>query len=128
MSQRPTLDKSKVAYSEQDTADKLVLPYLTTTYKFPAPDSLDYQAQHSVELETGKSGRYDGLYLSGGYPYAVLEAKKYLHDLDDHDVLQARDYATSSFFDKPVPFLLISNGREHRFSDIGHRSQIADGL
>jgi hypothetical protein len=61
-------------YSEQDTADKLILPYLAATHGFPKPDSLDYQAQHSLEIEPGKSGRYDGLYLSRGYPYAVLEA------------------------------------------------------
>src|SRR5262245_3515680 len=109
------LDKSKLSYSEQDTADKLILPYLTSTYKFPSPDGLDYQAQHSVQLQPGKAGRYDGLYLSGGYPYAVLEAKKYAHDLQQEDLAQAREYATSAFFDKPVPFLLISNGREHQF-------------
>jgi Type I restriction enzyme R protein N terminus (HSDR_N) len=121
------LDKSKLAYSEQDTADKLILPYLTSTYKFPSPDSLDYQAQHSIELEAGKSGRYDGLYLSGGYPYVVLEAKKYAHDLEEEDIAQARDYATSSFFDKAVPLLLVSNGRDHRFLKITGTIDPADG-
>ena len=121
------LDKSKLSYTEQDTADKLVLPFLTSTYKFPAPDSLDYQAQHSIPLELGKSGRYDGLYLSGGYPYVVLEAKKYAHDLHDDDVHQARDYATSSFFDKSVPFIVVSNGREHRFLKITGTIDPADG-
>jgi len=71
------------SYSEQDTADKLILPYLATTHAFPKPESLDYQAQHTLETEPGKTGRYDGLYLSGGYPYVVLEAKKYAHDLED---------------------------------------------
>jgi hypothetical protein len=123
----PALEKSKLAYSEQDTADKLILPFLTSTYKFPAPDSLDYQAQHSVQLDPGKSGRYDGLYLSGGYPYVVLEAKKYAHELEDNDVGQARDYATSSFFDKSVPFIVVSNGREHRFLKITSTIDPADG-
>ena len=49
------------------------LPYLHTAHGFPSPDSLDYQAQHTLEIEPGKSGRYDGLFLSGGYPFAVLE-------------------------------------------------------
>jgi hypothetical protein len=81
----PTLDKSKSKYSEQDTADKLILPFLHTIHKFPPHESLDYQAQHTVPTESGKTGRYDGLYLSGGYPYVVLEAKKYSHDLDKQD-------------------------------------------
>lgn len=102
-------------YSEQDTADKLILPYLAITHGFPKPDSLDYQAQHTLATEPGKTGRYDGLYLSGGYPYVVLEAKRHIHDLDDNDFQQARSYATSAFFDKPVPFLVVSNGREHKF-------------
>jgi len=113
-----TLEKSKIGYSEQDTADKLILPFLSSVHKFPSPDSLDYQAQHTLVIEPGKSGRYDGLFLSGGYPYAVLEAKKYSHDLTEEDERQARDYATSGFFDKPVPFIVVSNGREHRFLKI----------
>jgi hypothetical protein len=103
------------SYSEQDTADKLILPYLASTHGFPKPDSLDYQAQHNLVTEPGKTGRYDGLYLSGGYPYVVLEAKRHVHDLDDGDFQQARSYATSNDFDKPVPFLVVSNGREHNF-------------
>lgn len=103
------------AYSEQDTADKLILPYLATSHGFPKPDSLDYQAQHTLAIDLGKTGRYDGLYLSGGYPYVVLEAKRHIHDLDDADFQQARAYATSAFFDKPVPFLVVSNGRDHKF-------------
>jgi type I restriction-modification system DNA methylase subunit len=102
-------------YSEQDTADKLILPYLTATLGFPKSDSLDYQAQHTLETESGKTGRYDGLYLSGGYPYVVMEAKRYAHALTDEDFGQARSYATSTFFDKPVPLLVVSNGSEHRF-------------
>ncbi len=54
------------SYSEQDTADKLILPYFATTHGFPTPDSLDYQAQHTLATDPGKTGRYDGLYLSGG--------------------------------------------------------------
>ncbi len=111
----PTAASSFDAYSEQDTADKLILPYFATTHGFPKPDSLDYQAQHTLPTDPGKTGRYDGLYLSGGYPYVVLEAKRHAHDLDDGDFAQARSYATSEFFDKPVPFLVVSNGREHRF-------------
>jgi hypothetical protein len=53
--------------------------------------------------------------LSGGYPYAVLEAKRHAHDLNDDDFQQARLYATSLFFDKPVPFIVVSNGRSHQF-------------
>lgn len=82
------------SYSEQDSADKLILPYLTLTHGFPRADSLDYQAQHTLETSEGKSGRYDGLYLSGGYPYAVLEAKRHAHDLTEEDFKQARSYAT----------------------------------
>jgi hypothetical protein len=36
-------------YSEQDTADKLVLPYLAATYGFPTPDSLDSPARPSAD-------------------------------------------------------------------------------
>src|SRR5690348_6427047 len=52
------------AYSEQDTADKLILTYLASEHGFPKPESLDYQAQHHLVTEEGKSGRYDGIYLS----------------------------------------------------------------
>ena len=45
-------------------AGMIVHPFIN---KFPAAETLDYQAQHTVELATGKTGRYDGLYLSGGY-------------------------------------------------------------
>jgi hypothetical protein len=85
------------------------------THGFPKADSLDYQAQHTLETETGKSGRYDGLYLSDGYPYVVLEAKRHVHALTDDDFQQARLYATSSFFDKPVPLIVVSNGQVHQF-------------
>lgn len=122
-----SLDKAKLGYSEQDTADKLILPYLAATYGFPLAESLDYQAQHTVETQTGKTGRYDGLYLSGGYPYVVLEAKKYAHDIHAADKQQARDYATSSFFDKPVPFIVVSNGREHHFLKITQTIEPLDG-
>ena len=114
------------AYSEQDTADKLILPHLTEEHAFPKPDSLDYQAQHTLETEAGKTGRYDGLYLSAGYPYVVLEAKKHAHDLEEADFEQARSYATSSFFDKPVPFLVVSNGREHHFYQLTKTINPAD--
>ncbi len=115
------------SYSEQDTADKLILPYFTRTHGFPKPDSLDYQAQHTLPTEPGKTGRYDGLYLRGGYPYVVLEAKRYAHDLDDTDFRQARGYATSEFFDKPVPFLVVSNGRDHQFYQLTNTIDPADG-
>ena len=106
---------SYLGYTEQDTADKLILPYLTSQLKFPAPSSLDYQAQHTTRLDEIRTGRYDGLYLRGGFPYVVMEAKKYVHDLLEEDVEQARAYATGPDFDYPVPFLVVSNGREHRF-------------
>jgi hypothetical protein len=115
------------SYSEQDTADKLILPYLASEHGFPKPDSLDYQAQHHLATEPGKTGRYDGLYLSGGYPYVVLEAKRYVHDLDDSDFQQARSYATSTDFDKPVPFIVVSNGREHHFYHLTATIDPADG-
>jgi hypothetical protein len=120
--------KALMGYSEQDTADKLVLPYLNKTYGFPPPDSLDYQAQHTVAFGADETGRYDGMYLSGGYPYAILEAKKYSHDLTPADMNQARQYATGKDFDKPVPILIISNGREHQFFKRTTELNPADGL
>lgn len=102
-------------YSEQDTVDTLILPYLSREFQFPKAESLDYQAQHNVPVAAGRAGRYDGLYLAGGYPYVVLEAKRSSHRLTEDDIAQAREYATSSFFDKPVPFLIVSNGHDHRF-------------
>jgi type I restriction-modification system DNA methylase subunit len=102
-------------YTEQDTLDTLILPYLTAQHGFPRAESLDYQAQHTVAVGDENKGRFDGLYLQGGYPYVVLEAKRHAHDLTDDDVAQARSYAVSSFFDKPVPVLIVSNGREWRF-------------
>lgn len=35
-------------YTEQDTLDTLILPFLSNSYGFPKPDSLDYQAQHTL--------------------------------------------------------------------------------
>jgi type I site-specific restriction endonuclease len=102
-------------YTEQDTADKLILPYLSEQFGFPVPSSLDYQVQHTTHMDDNHTGRYDGLYLSGGFPYTLLEAKRYEHDLTDADTAQARAYATGPDFDRPVPFLVISNGREHKF-------------
>lgn len=106
------------SYSEQDTIDTLILPDLSKSHGFPKPSSLDYQAQHTLPVAAGGTGRYDGLYLSGGYPYAVLEAKRYSRELTVEDERQGIDYATSEFFDKPVPFVVVSNGREHRFFKI----------
>jgi hypothetical protein len=108
-------DAIKQSYSEQDTADKLILPFLSNSCGFPKPDSLDYQAQHSVQLNEENVGRYDGLYLHGGYPYAIVEAKKYSHDIEEQDFYQARSYAISNFFDSPVPFIVVSNGRDYKF-------------
>lgn len=114
-------------YTEQDTVDTLILPYLTKKHHFPPASSLDYQAQHTLPTALGGTGRYDGLYLSGGYPYVVMEGKRYAHDLTDADVAQARGYAVSAFFDRPVPFLVISNGRDHRFLQITTTIDPADG-
>lgn len=105
-------------FSEQDTVDTLILPYLAASHGFPRPDSLDYQAQHTLPVAAGGTGRYDGLYLKGGYPYAVLEAKRHSRDLTHDDENQGIDYATSDFFDRPVPYVVVSNGREHRFFKI----------
>lgn len=127
MKKPSTISSAFALYSEQDTADKLILPYLASTHGFPKPESLDYQAQHSLETESGKSGRYDGLYLCGGYPYVVLEAKRYAHELVDSDFEQARSYATSIFFDKPVPFIVVSNGQEHQFFQLTSTLNPADG-
>ncbi|UVI38388.1 Eco57I restriction-modification methylase domain-containing protein [Qipengyuania spongiae] len=114
-------------YTEQDTVDKLILPWLASQHRFPSVSSLDYQAQHTLPNADGGTGRYDGLYLSGGYPYVVMEGKRYRHDLTDDDVAQARSYATSDFFDRPVPFLVVSNGREHRFLQISTTMDPSDG-
>ncbi|MDB5583309.1 MAG: SAM-dependent methyltransferase [Bradyrhizobium sp.] len=121
------LNQNYTSYTEQDTVDTLILPYLTKRHKFPPASSLDYQAQHTLPTGMGGTGRYDGLYLSGGYPYVVMEGKRYSHDLTEEDVAQARGYATSDFFDRPVPFLVVSNGREHRFLQITSTIDPADG-
>lgn len=107
--------KQMESFSEQDTADKFILPYLKEIHGFPNPDSMDYQAQHTVPGEEKHSGRYDGLYLSGGYPYVILEAKKYTIDLKPEHFEQARQYATSTLFNIPVPYIVVSNGRQHQF-------------
>ena len=109
------MDKKYENYSEQDTVDTLILPHLSNQHGFPKAESLDYQAQHTVAVRVDGKGRYDGLYLKGGYPYVVMEAKKYSHNLTDEDIAQARNYAVSTFFDKPVPVIVVSNGREWRF-------------
>jgi hypothetical protein len=111
----PVHNPAYETYSEQDTADKLILPYLATEFGFPSPSSLDYQAQHTIRTDEKTSGRYDGLYLSGGFPYVVMEAKRADRDLTDNDVMQARLYATGPDFDRPVPFLVVSNGQDHQF-------------
>ncbi|HEY9158676.1 type I restriction endonuclease [Candidatus Binatus sp.] len=123
----PLTEQSYRQYSEQDTADKLILPYLHNHKGFPSPDTLDYQAQHTVPVGEGEQGRYDGLYLSEGYPYAVLEAKRYSHDLTEEDVNQARSYAVSDFFETPVSFIVISNGRERRFLRKTETIDVQDG-
>jgi len=41
-------------------------------------------------MDEDHTGRYDGLYLSRSFPYALLEAKRYEHDLTDADTAQAR--------------------------------------
>jgi len=123
----PVIASTHHDYSEQDTADKLILPYLTNEYGFPPASSLDYQAQHATRISLESSGRYDGLYLSGGFPYAIVEAKRYRHALVDADMEQARAYATGPDFDRPVPFLIISNGREHRFYKRTETIDLSDG-
>jgi hypothetical protein len=123
----PPLNAAYESYSEQDTADKLILPYLTKEFGFPTPSSLDYQAQHTIRTDEGTSGRYDGLYLSGGYPYVVMEAKRAKQDLAENDFAQARSYATGPDFDRPVPFLIVSNGREHGFYKRTETIDPADG-
>ena len=80
-----------------------------------------------MKLGETNVGRYDGLYLSGGFPYAVLEAKRYKNDLTDADFAQARSYATSESFDYPVPFLVVSNGRQHHFYKRTETIDPADG-
>jgi Type I restriction enzyme R protein N terminus (HSDR_N) len=123
----PALNPAYETYSEQDTADKLILPYLTVEFGFPAPSSLDYQAQHTIRTDDDTSGRYDGLYLNGGYPYVVMEAKRAGRDLTNEDVTQARSYATGPDFDRPVPFLIVSNGRNHQFYKRTETIDPADG-
>ncbi|MBN1664826.1 MAG: Eco57I restriction-modification methylase domain-containing protein [Deltaproteobacteria bacterium] len=120
-------DAIKQSFSEQDTADKLILPFLSHSCGFPTPDSLDYQAQHAVKLNEDDMGRYDGLYLHGGYPYAIVEAKKYSHDIEEKDFHQARSYAISDFFDSPVPFIVVSNGKDYNFYKKTNEIDAQDG-
>ena len=115
-------------YTEQDTLDTLILPKLAVQFGFPRAESLDYQAQHMIAVGANSQGRFDGLFLKGGYPYVVLEAKRYAHDLTDEDVAQARRYAVSDFFDKPVPVLIISNGRDWHFLKQTATIDPSDGL
>jgi len=106
-------EEVKRTFSEQDTADKLILPYLTQKNGFPPPYSLDYQAQHTLRTDEEHTGRYDGLYLHGGWPYLILEVKKYDHDLIEEDLKQARKYSCGELFEEPVPFIIVSNGRDY---------------
>jgi hypothetical protein len=44
-----------------------------------------------------------------------MEAKRYPYALIDEDFEQARSCATSTFFDKPVPLLIVSNGSKRQY-------------
>ena len=107
-----------IEFSEQDTATKLVLPIMSRKFGFPDSTSQDFKEQRTVTTTDGH-GRYDGLYCFEGFPIAVIEIKAYRHsEITFDDFKQARAYACSLSFTKPIPFLILSNGKNFKFFTI----------
>jgi type I site-specific restriction endonuclease len=79
----------------------------------------DLLHHHRVRFELdGKSGRADYVLSGERGPLCVLEAKR--PDLDPYDAKeQARGYAENL----RAPFVILSNGKEHRFWNYEHAYQ-----
>ena len=100
----------------------------TGEFGFPAPSSLDYQAQHTIRTDEEDEAVAMTAFTSMARFSIRRHGSQTCGPRPDHeDVTQARSYATGPDFDRPVPFLIVSNGRKHQFYKRTETIDPADG-
>ena len=113
-----------MSWNEFNTFSKLIYPYLEKGLGYPERESQFFDEQTYVRKRGEKTGPYDGAFLDESKRVLLLvEAKREGKKLTSKDREQAFDYCLGDSFSIPPPYVLVSNGKDHRWF---RRSKKAD--
>ncbi len=103
-------------WNEFNTFSKLIYPYLEKELKYPPRESKHFDEQTWVRKLGDKKGPYDGAFKDeNGGVLVLIEAKREGKDLSKQDIQQAFDYCFGDTFVVPPPYVLVSNGNDHKW-------------
>lgn len=105
-----------MSWNEFNTFSKLIYPYLEKELGYPERESQFFDEQTYVRKRGQKTGPYDGAFIDENKRVLLLvEAKRESKKLTSKDQEQAFDYCLGDSFSIPPPYVLVSNGREHKW-------------
>lgn len=98
------------------TFSKLIYPYLKEDLGYPERKSQFFDEQTYVRKRGQKTGPYDGAFIDENKRVLLLvEAKREGKKLTSKDQEQAFDYCLGDSFPIPPPYVLLSNGKDHKW-------------
>ena len=105
-----------MSWNEFNTFSKLIYPYLKEELGYPERKSQFFDEQTYVRKRGNKKGPYDGAFIDEDNGiFLLVEAKREGKKLSQKDYEQAFDYCLGDSFSMPPPYVLISNGKEHKW-------------
>lgn len=102
-------------WNEFITFSRLVFPYLNKELGYPTRDSEYFEEQKWVRKKGNAKGPYDGAFRDEQGIILLIEVKREGKELTKQDEDQAFDYCFSETFELPPPYVLVTNGHEHRW-------------
>ena len=103
-------------WNEFNTFSKLIYPYLKKELGYPERESQFFDEQTYVRKRGNKKGPYDGAFIDENKGILLLvEAKRQGKKLTPKEQEQAFDYCLGDSFSLPPPYVLVSNGEEHKW-------------
>ena len=105
-----------MSWNEFNTFSKLIYPYLNETLGYPLRKTQFFDEQAYVGKRGQKKGPYDGAFVDEHKRILLLvEAKREGKTLTQQDCEQAFDYCFGESFSIPPPYVLVSNGKDHKW-------------
>ena len=105
-----------MSWNEFNTFSKLIYPYLKEELGYPERKSQFFDEQTYVRKRGNKTGPYDGAFIDAHKRVLLLvEAKREEKKLSQKECDQAFDYCLGDSFLIPPPYVLVSNGKAHKW-------------
>ena len=105
-----------MSWNEFNTFSKLIYPYLNEELGYPPRKTQFFDEQTYVRKRGQKKGPYDGAFIDENKRILLLiEAKREGKTLTQKDCEQAFDYCLEESFSVPPPYVLVSNGQDHKW-------------